>query len=93
MKKHSRIASLLFYALVGIMAVVCLSSFVGALSWLNKPFPGFLLYKEASVGSFKSSEWPGIKAGLKFHERIAAVDGKPVLEGQDVFDQRKEPGK
>jgi sigma-B regulation protein RsbU (phosphoserine phosphatase) len=94
MKKHSRIASLLFYALVGIMAVVCLSSFVGALSWLNKPFPGFLLYKEASVGSFKSSEWPGIKAGLKFHERIAAVDGKPVLEGQDVFDtvRQRAPG-
>jgi sigma-B regulation protein RsbU (phosphoserine phosphatase) len=94
MKKRSQITSLLLYALVGIMAAISVTSFVAALSWLNKPFPGFLLYKEASVGSFKSSEWPGIKAGLKFYERIVVVDGKPVLEGQDVVDtvRQKAPG-
>ena len=86
MKKRSQIASLFFYALVGLMAAICVVSFVAALSWVNKPFPGFLVYKEASVGSFKSSEWSGTKSGLKFHERILAVDGKPVLEGQKVID-------
>jgi len=94
MKKHSRITSLLFYVLVGIMVAISATSFVAALSWLNKPFAGFLLYEEAFVGSFKSSEWAGIKAGLKFLDRIAAVDGKPVLEGQDVVDtvRQKAPG-
>ena len=94
MKKRSKISSLLFYVVVGVMVAVCVTSFVAVLSWLNKPFPGFLLYKEAFVGSFKSSEWPGIKAGLVILEKIAAVDGKPVLEGQEVFDtvKRKAPG-
>ena len=94
MKKCSQMASLLFYVLVGIMVAISATSFVAALLWLNKPFPGFLLYEEAYVGSFKSSEWSGIKAGLKFYERIAAVDGKPVLEGQDVVDtvRQKAPG-
>ena len=94
MKKRSKISSLLFYAVVGVMLAVAVVSFVSALSWLNKPFPGFLVYKEAFVGSFKNSEWSGIKAGLKFLERIAVVDGKPVLEGKDLVNRvrQKAPG-
>jgi sigma-B regulation protein RsbU (phosphoserine phosphatase) len=94
MKKPFQFSTLLFYALAGIMVAICVFSFGAALSWLNKPFPGFLLYKEPFVASFKNSEWSGIKAGLKFLERIAAVDGKPVLEGQDVVDavRKKAPG-
>lgn len=94
MNKRPKISSLLFYVVVGIMVAVCVTSFVSALSWLHKPFPGFLLYKEPFVGSFKSSEWSGTKAGLEFLERIAAVDGKPVLEGQEVVDAvgKKAPG-
>jgi hypothetical protein len=94
MKKRSKISSLLFYVVVGIMLAVCVTCFVAALSWLNKPFPGFLVYKEAFVGSFKNSEWSGTKAGLKFLERIAAVDGKPVLEGKDLVNRvrQKAPG-
>jgi sigma-B regulation protein RsbU (phosphoserine phosphatase) len=94
MKRRPKVASLLFYGLVTIMVATSVTSFIAALSWLNKPFPGFLVYEEAFVGSFKSSEWPGMKAGLKFLDRIAAVDGKPVLEGQDVLNmvRQKAPG-
>jgi adenylate cyclase len=94
MKNYFRISSLLFYGISAFLVVILAICFVHALSWVNKPFPGFLLYKEAFVGSFKSNDWPGIKAGLKFHERIATVDGKPVLEGQDVVNtvRQKAPG-
>lgn len=29
--------------------------------------------------------WPGRQAGLKFLDRIVAVDGQPVCDGRDVF--------
>ena len=84
-----RIKDLVFYGLIAVMIAISLISFVNALSWVNKPFPGFLLYKEAFVGSFKSRDWTGIQAGLKFVERIVEVDGEAVLEGQDVLDKVK----
>jgi hypothetical protein len=74
-----------------ICTVVCL---VSAFSWFNKPFAGFLLYDFPYVGSYGSKEWPGAKAGLKFLERIVAVDGQAVLQGRDVvaFMKDKQPG-
>ena len=94
MKRRLQFPTLIFYAIAALMIVIGIVSFVKAASWVNKPFPGFLLYKEALVGSFKSREWTGIKAGLKIFERIVEVDGEAVLEGQDVLDKvkGKEPG-
>ena len=90
MKRHLQIPTFIFYGIAALMIVIGIICFVKALYWINRPFPGFLLYKEALVGSFKSRDWPGIEAGLKFVERIEAVDGQPVLEGQDVLDAVKD---
>ena len=94
MKKRSWTASLLFYALIGIMVVVCVSSFVAALSWVNKPFPGFLIYHPPYVGSMSISDWPGRKAGLKFLDPVISVNGQPVMKGRDAIAavEKKEPG-
>ena len=94
MTGRSHITPIVFYTLSGLMAVICVVSFVSAVSWINKPFAGFLTYKELLVGSIANREWPGTKAGLKFLDKIVAVDGQPVSDGQDLIDaaaQRK-PG-
>ena len=78
-----------FFVLIGltaIMAGVCAVSLVNAISWLNKPFPGFLLYRDPLVGSFGSKDWPGGRAGLSFLERIIAVDGVAVQSGKDAVE-------
>jgi len=77
-----------------ITGVVCIVSFATPLSWLNKPFAGFLIYDPPYVGSYSTDDWPGPKAGLKFLDRIVAVDGQPVYKGQDVVDavRQKKPG-
>ena len=90
MKERLQIPSLIFYGIAALMIVIGIICFAKALYWVNKPFPGFLLYKEAFVGSFKSRDWPGTRAGLKFVERITAVDGQPVIEGRDVLDAVKD---
>jgi len=94
MKGRARVAGLLFYTLSGLMAVICVISFVSAVSWVNKPFAGFLTYQEPLVGTINSREWPGPRVGLKFLERIVAVDGQPVRSGQDLIEAagRRKPG-
>jgi adenylate cyclase len=73
-----------FLGLTGLITVVSVTSFILAFSWVNKPFPGFLIYKPPFVGSINLSDWPGKEAGLSFLERIVSADGKPVTQGQDV---------
>ncbi len=94
LKKSFQNPTLGFFGLTVLMLLITVISFVGSLSFLNKPFPGFLIYREPLVATFGSKDWPGTKAGLKFRERIVAVDGQPVLEGRDVVNaaRQKRPG-
>jgi sigma-B regulation protein RsbU (phosphoserine phosphatase) len=94
MKGRRQISSIIFYALVAFFLVISVVSFGGALSWLNKPFPGFVVYEPPLVGSMSVRDWPGKLAGLKMMNRIVKVDGRPVRKGQDVLDavSDKAPG-
>lgn len=78
MKVRSKFPSILFYGVSGLFVLIAIISFMNALSWLNRPFPGFLLYKDPVLGSF------GPKAGLKFLDRIVTVDGRPVRDGDEI---------
>jgi class 3 adenylate cyclase len=78
MKGRFRLSSILFYGISGIVVLVAIISFINALSWINKPFPGFLVYKDPVLGSF------GPKAGLKYLDRIVTVDGQPIRDGNEI---------
>ena len=83
-----------FYGLSGFMALVIVSSVVAALSWINRPFPGFLVYDFPFVGSMSMEEWPARRAGLKFLERVVSVNGQAVWKGKEVYQivSEKSPG-
>jgi adenylate cyclase len=83
-KSNLRFASLIFYLLSAIVIVAYIATFINAYFWINKTFPGFLIYRVPLVGSFKNNEWPGIQAGLKLMDRIMTADGKPVRDGWEV---------
>ena len=61
-----------------IIGIICL---MNTISWIGKPFPGFLLYKTPYVGSLGNPAWSGPKAGLLLMDRIISVNGIPVKEG------------
>ena len=82
MKKPSRI---ILFLLIGLTVAISATSFIAALSWLNKPFPGFMVYAFPYVGSYSLKEWSGRQAGIKFMDRIVAVDGRPVFSGKDIY--------
>ena len=94
MKARLPIPSLIFYGLTAIIIFSSIFSLAKALSWLNKPFPGFLVYHPPYVGSFSSRDWPGKQAGLRYIDRILSMDGKPVQFGREVVDavREKDPG-
>jgi class 3 adenylate cyclase len=84
MAKRIHSSTLLFYALIAVMASVSIVTFVSALSWLNKPFAGFLTYQDAFVSVSGTRDWSGPEAGIKFGQRIVAVDDQPVRGGRDL---------
>jgi class 3 adenylate cyclase len=65
--------------------VLCIVSLVSAITFINRGFPGFLVYPFPNVGSYGSRDWPGYGAGLKFMDRIVSVDGEPVRNGREVI--------
>jgi sigma-B regulation protein RsbU (phosphoserine phosphatase) len=84
MKLSRKASNTIFYALTACVIAVSVVCFAGAVSWVNKPFPGFLLYPDPLIGSFGSRDWPGSREGLRFLERIVAVDGEAAQSGKDV---------
>ena len=94
MKSRFWIRNLVFYGLAAFMVVTSIVSLVSGIKWLNKPFPGFLVYPTPYVGSFSTRDWPGKQAGLAYLDRIISVDGQPVRSGQEVLDaaRSKKPG-
>jgi sigma-B regulation protein RsbU (phosphoserine phosphatase) len=92
MKGRLRFSTLCFYGLTLLILFVSVISFVGALSFLNKPFAGFLIYDTPYVGSMSIRDWPGREAGLKFLERVVSIDGQPVWKGQEVVTYARDRG-
>ena len=86
--------NVLFYGYCAATVLICILSFANALSWINRPFPGFLIYPFPNVASFGRPDWPGYEAGLKYMDRIVSMDGEPVREGQQVLNwaREKRPG-
>ena len=89
-----KISSLFFYGLTSLMIVIIIISLVNAISWVNKPFPGFFLYDFPYVGTFSAEDWAGRKAGVKVLDRIVSIDDQPVWQGKDVLQSvsEKNPG-
>jgi class 3 adenylate cyclase len=94
MKGLPRLQLVVLIVLGILTTAVGIISFATPLSWLNKPFAGFLVYDPPYVGSYSTKDWPGRKAGLKFLDRIVSIDGQPVRKGRDVVEaiKQKQPG-
>ncbi|RLC01289.1 MAG: hypothetical protein DRH90_16535 [Deltaproteobacteria bacterium] len=84
MYARGRLATIFFFMLTGFMLLICIVTWISALSWFNRPFAGFLVYKDTFVSASGQRDWPGPHAGIKFRERILAVDSQPITEGADL---------
>ena len=60
------------------MLVLSIACLIDAMTWVGKPFAGFLMNRRLVVSSTGLSEWSGFKAGLRPSDKILEIDGKKV---------------
>jgi len=76
------------------MAAFSVYCLISSISYINKPFAGFMTYKFPYVGSMGNREWKGYRAGLRLLDRVVAVNGQPIYNGRELtkFLKDKPPG-
>jgi len=76
-----------FIAAVGTLAFLLLvASVVSSLRWFDRPFPGFFLYGNLTVTPDFQPHWSGSREGLRFLDRVVAVEGRPITDSQEIYD-------
>ncbi|MEK6601945.1 MAG: ATP-binding protein [Candidatus Binatota bacterium] len=74
-------------AVVGFLAfLVVAGTLILSFQWINKPFPGFFLYGNLAVGPDSLPHWSGSREGLRFLDRIVAVEGEALIHPRDLYD-------
>ncbi len=53
---------------------------VMAISWRNRPFPGFMVEHTLIVNGTRGNNWTGAQAGLSFPERITRISGTELSD-------------
>lgn len=71
--------------LILLFLTVCVSSLVGALNWVNKPFTGFLFYKNLVITdtSYGIAKKIGLDRGS---DRIVEVDGRKLFSPDEIYE-------
>lgn len=80
-----KLTKLVFWATMSALILVSIACLVLSLTWLNRPFPGFVVLRNNTVDSLASARWTGIQGGIKQKDRILAVDGVPVTNGPELY--------
>lgn len=74
------------FLLVVLFAGVSASCLINALSFIDKPFPGFLLYKNSMVPEVSLSGWSGYRSGLiKSYDKVIGIEGRELSPHQ-IYD-------
>ncbi len=68
-------------AAAGVAIVVAAWVLIGSLTWIGRPFPGFLVLDNGVVASAGLTRWPATAGGAIYQQHVVAVDGVPVADG------------
>ena len=73
-------------AVMGLIALVFIGkTLVSSFQWISKPFPGFFLHENLTVGPYFLPGWSGGPAGVRALDRVVAVDGRPLRERGELY--------
>ena len=78
----------LLLLVIGLLAVSAIAGvFIASGDWIGKPFPGFFLHANRTVGPYFLPTWSGDQSGLRTLDQVIAVDGT-VLSDRAALYQR-----
>jgi hypothetical protein len=83
LERISRIVTLMAFAVATLGVIVAPML---ALSWANRPFPGFLMDHTLVVTDQNGSGWTGREAGIGFGQRVTRIAGSGVANDSEYFD-------
>jgi class 3 adenylate cyclase len=69
--------SLVLLCLLMVLVVAAIAT-RNAMSWIGRPFVGFLVNERLVLGNIGQYHWTGSKAGLRWPDQVVAVNGSPV---------------
>jgi signal transduction histidine kinase len=74
-------------ALFGLVAAALVfSTLVSSLGWINRPFPGFFVHENFTVGPYFLPGWTGGAAGIKSLDRVVSIDGYQLSSRRELYD-------
>ena len=74
-------------AIVGFLAfLVVAGALISSFQWINRPFPGFFLYDNLAVAPDFLPRWGGSRGGLRFLDRVLAVQGEAINHPRALYD-------
>lgn len=82
---RTRLFSRLAFALVifSFLVITTVTVF-NAIHWLNKPFPGFLINPRQLVADYGQYDWPGVRMGLRFPDKLISANRTKIITDADL---------
>ncbi len=77
----------LLLAVIGLFACLLVAGNLAlSLHWIHKPFPGFFVYENLTVGPYALPQWTANGTGLRSLDRVVAVDGLPLGQRSELYE-------
>jgi signal transduction histidine kinase len=78
---------LLLLATMGLTALLLVGgTLVASFQWVSRPFPGFFLYENLTVGPYFLLGWSGRPAGIRALDLVVAINGRSLRERGEFYD-------
>jgi len=77
----------IFFLLILLSFFLSVNSLIQATKWVNRPFPGFLVYNSLIVSQVTLPRWSlSRELGIRSYDKILKVDGHPVSSAYELYD-------
>ena len=76
----------LLLATMGLIALLLVGgTLVAAFQWISRPFPGFFVHQNLTIGPYFLPNWTAEQAGMRALDRVVAVDGRVLQERSELY--------
>ncbi len=77
----------LLLLLTGIVGLLLIGeSFLSSSRWINRPFPGFFIHENLTVGPYFMPGWTGAAGGLQSLDRVARLEGRQLRDRAELYE-------
>ncbi|HEX9264842.1 MAG TPA: ATP-binding protein [Candidatus Binatia bacterium] len=77
----------LLLLLTGVFGLLLIGeSFLSSSRWINRPFPGFFIHENLTVGPYFMPGWTGAAGGLQSLDRVVRVEGRQLRDRAELYE-------